>query len=397
MTPAALSAPEREPSKREAWERDCWAMIERRQSDADCTFVYGVASTGIYCRPGCPSRVPRRENVRLFADRFEARRAGFRPCLRCDPDGASQAERNAALAAKACGLIENTEGRPDFDAIARSCGMSRHHFHRMFKAVTGITPGGYLAALKKQRAIGSLGQGESVTSAIAGAGYGSASRFYESVAPALGARPRALSKGGDGEHIRFAVAPCDLGFVLVAMTEQGVCAIELGGDAEALADDFRRRFARACVAEDAAFSQAVANVVTLVEEPWRDIALPLDVRGTVFQEKIWRLLQEIPAGETMTYGELAAQAGCPSAVRAVARACASNAVAVAIPCHRVLGKGSALTGYRWGVERKDALLKRERNRPASPREATDLPDNNALEGEAGFCHAQSNAEKLRLP
>ncbi|MBJ7534045.1 bifunctional DNA-binding transcriptional regulator/O6-methylguanine-DNA methyltransferase Ada [Rhodomicrobium vannielii ATCC 17100] len=343
---------------RDLWESDCWARLEQREADADRAFVYGVVSTGVYCRPGCPSRLPRRENVRFFADAAEARRAGFRACLRCDPDGASRAEREAALVAKAVALIEGAEGRPDFDAIARSCDMSRHHFHRMFKAATSMTPGSYFAAIKKRRALDSLGQGESVTTAIASAGYGSPSRFYEGVAD-LGARPRALSRGGAGEHIRFAVAACSLGFVLVAATQKGICAIELGDDADALATDFRRRFARACLAEDAAFSQAVADVVALVEEPSRAFALPLDVRGTVFQERIWRLLREIPPGETMTYGELAAKAGCPSAVRAVARACASNAIAVAIPCHRVVGKGGALTGYRWGVERKAALLKRE--------------------------------------
>jgi AraC family transcriptional regulator of adaptative response/methylated-DNA-[protein]-cysteine methyltransferase len=238
--------------------------------------------------------------------------------------------------------------------------MSRHHFHRVFKAFTGITPGQYSRSVKERAAVNGLARGETVTEAIYGAGYGSSSRFYEMLAPHLGMKPAAFAKGGAGERILFAVGQCFLGSILVAATGKGICAIEFGDDPETLIDDFQDRFAQAeLIGGDPDFERLVAEVVGCVEQPFREFALPLHVRGTVFQHKVWRALREIPVGTTLSYAELAAKIGQPSAVRAVASACAKNKLAVAIPCHRVVRSSGALSGYRWKVDRKAALLARE--------------------------------------
>jgi AraC family transcriptional regulator, regulatory protein of adaptative response / methylated-DNA-[protein]-cysteine methyltransferase len=340
---------------------DLWReRLRNRDTPEGASFVYGVVTTGVYCRPGCPSRLPRQENVRLFTSGEEAKRAGFRPCLRCQPDGPSLEERQAEAVSKACALIEAAEEKPDFDAVAKGVGMSRHHFHRVFKQTTGVTPGAYFNARRRARALDGLSRTGTVTDAIYGAGYSSSSRFYETCAPQLGLKPSAFAKGGAGEVIRFAVGECSLGSILVAATAHGICAIQLGDTAEELVEALQDRFPKADLkGGDADFEQIVARVVGLVEEPRRAFDLPLHVRGTAFQQRIWDILRSIPPGETMTYAEVAAKAGCPGAVRAVANACASNKLAVAIPCHRVVRKGGALSGYRWGVERKAALLKRE--------------------------------------
>jgi len=337
-----------------------WERLKNRDKASDGAFVYGVMTTGVYCRVGCPSRLPRRENIRFFASGAEARRAGFRPCKRCQPDGASLEERQTEAIAKACALIEAAEDKPDFNEIAQAAGMSRHHFHRIFKQTAGVTPGAYFSALKKRRALGGLGRNSTVTETIYEAGYGSSSRFYEACASGLGMKPSVIAKGGAGEIIRFAVGACSLGSVLAAASSEGVCAIELGDEPERLIEAFQNRFPNAELKKgDADFERIVAEVIGLVEEPGRAFKLPLHVRGTAFQEKIWRILRTIPLGETMTYAEVAAKAGRPGAVRAVANACASNKLAVVIPCHRVVRTGGALSGYRWGVERKEALLERE--------------------------------------
>lgn len=338
---------------------DLWEKLMSRDSAAG-PFVYGVVTTGIYCRPGCPSRLPRRENVRFFASGEEARRAGFRPCLRCGPDGASLEERQAEAVAKACALVDAAEEKPDFDAIAKAVGMSRHHFHRIFKQATGVTPGAYAAARRRSLALEGLSRKGTVTDAIYGAGYGSSSRFYEACASALGMKPGVFAKGGAGETILFAVGMCSLGFCLVAATARGVCAIQLGDNSDSLIEALRDRFPKADLKIGGeGFERIVAEVIRLIEEPTRAFDLPLHVRGTAFQHRVWEVLRSIPPGETMSYAEAAARAGCAGAVRAVASACAANRLAVAIPCHRVLRKGGALSGYRWGVERKAALLKRE--------------------------------------
>jgi AraC family transcriptional regulator of adaptative response/methylated-DNA-[protein]-cysteine methyltransferase len=337
-----------------------WESLRSRDTRSDDAFVYGVAATKIYCRPGCPSRLPRRENVRFFVSAEEAEKAGFQPCKRCRPDGLSIARRQAEAVAKACALIEASEEKPNFGEVARAAGMSRHHFHRVFKEKTGLTPGAYLGALRKRRALAGLGNGRTATEAAYEAGYSSSGRFYEHCAPTLGLKPKAFRKGGAGEVIRFAAGECSLGSILVAATERGICAIELGDAPEALVEGLQDRFRNAdLIGGDAEFERIVARVVAFVDNPERAFDLPLHVRGTAFQEKIWRVLSEIPLGRTMTYAEVAAKAGCPDAVRAAASAIASNRLAVAIPCHRVVRAGGALCGYRWGVERKAKLLKRE--------------------------------------
>jgi AraC family transcriptional regulator of adaptative response/methylated-DNA-[protein]-cysteine methyltransferase len=338
----------------------CWEALKNREQPGGETFVYGVLTTGVYCRPGCPSRLPRQDNVRFFVSAGEAERAGFRPCRRCEPGRASPKERQAEAISSACELIEAAEERPDLDAIARGAGMSRHHFHRVFKEIVGVTPGAYYSALRRRRALAGLSRKTTVTEAIYGAGYGSSSRFYETCASSLGLKPGAFVKGGKGEVIQFAVGECSLGSIIVAATAKGVCAIELGDSPEPLVEALQDRFPNAELkGGEAEFERVVAQAIALVEEPGRPFELPLHVRGTAFQQKIWQILGAIPPGETMTYAEVAARAGCPKAVRAVANACASNSLAVAIPCHRVVRTGGALSGYRWGVERKAALLKRE--------------------------------------
>jgi AraC family transcriptional regulator, regulatory protein of adaptative response / methylated-DNA-[protein]-cysteine methyltransferase len=337
-----------------------WEPLKRRDKSAEGTFVYAVMTTGVYCRPSCPSRLPRPENVRFFGTNEDAEKAGFRPCKRCKPDAAPLETRQAEAISKACALIDEAEDTPDFEAIAKAVGMSRHHFHRVFKQITGVTPGAYLKSLRERRAVEELGRGSSVTEAIHGAGYSSSSRFYETLAPKLGMKPGAFGKGGANEVIRFAVGECSLGNVLVAATEKGLCAIEFGDMPEDLVKGLQDRFPKAeFIGGDADFEQVVAKVVGFVEEPKRGFDLPLHVRGTAFQQQIWQILREIPTGKTMTYAEVAARAGRPSAVRAVASACASNKLAVVIPCHRVVRTGGSLSGYRWGVERKAALLSRE--------------------------------------
>jgi AraC family transcriptional regulator of adaptative response/methylated-DNA-[protein]-cysteine methyltransferase len=345
-----------------------WAAVIGRDPAADAAFVYGVTTTGVYCRPTCPSRRPRRDNTRFFTSTAAAEAAGLRPCKRCRPrrgDGGDPG--HAELVARACRLIEEADEPPDLAALAAAVGLSRHHFHRVFVAETGVTPKAYAEAERARRLRRQLDGGTSVTDAIYAAGYGSNGRFYASSTARLGMTPSRFREGGVGTEVRFAIGRCSLGSVLVAATDQGVCAIELGDDPDALIRDFQDRFHRAdLVGGDAAFEALVARVVGLVERP-RDAAvtdLPLDVRGTAFQERVWRALQAIPPGTTTTYGELAQALGVPRAVRAVAGACAANKLAVAIPCHRVVRRDGSLSGYRWGIERKRALIERER--PAAP-------------------------------
>jgi AraC family transcriptional regulator of adaptative response/methylated-DNA-[protein]-cysteine methyltransferase len=335
------------------------AFVNRDRSKRDA-FVMAVTTTGVYCRAGCPARTPRRENVRFFDTGEAARTAGFRACKRCKPDEA--AAPGASVAARACRTIEAAETAPTLEELAREAGLSPFHFHRLFKAETGVTPAAYAAQVKDRRAKAALADGAAVTAAVYEAGYGSSSRFYEAAGDRFGMAPKAWRDGGRGEQISVAVAPCSLGFVLVGATARGVCAVELGDDPEALAADFALRFRNAeRVEDDPELSALVAEVTAVIEEPKRAVAdLPLDVRGTAFQERVWRALRDIPAGEIRTYAEVAEAIGAPKAVRAVGAACGANPVAVVTPCHRVIGSSGKLTGYRWGVERKKALLDREK-------------------------------------
>lgn len=338
-----------------------WAALLSRSTAPAADFFYGVRTTGVYCRPACPSRRPRRENVEFFVTREAAEQAGFRPCKRCRPQQAALPLRHAEMVAEACRLIEASEQPPDLKTLARNAGLSPHHFHRVFKATTGVTPKAYANAHRTRRVRSELGKSGSVTDAIYDSGYNSNGRFYESAAHRLGMTPRAFRAGGAETTISFAVGECSLGSILVAKSERGVCAILLGDDPEALARELQDQFPRANLSGgDGDFEELVARVVGFVEAPGVGLDLPLDVRGTAFQEQVWRALMSIPAGTTASYSEIAERIGSSGAARAVAQACASNRLAVAIPCHRVVRNDGAISGYRWGVERKRALLDREK-------------------------------------
>ena len=336
-----------------------WEAVRRRDPAADGAFYYSVATTGVYCRPSCAARLANRGNVGFHDTTADAERAGFRACKRCRPGQASQAERHAEAVAKACRLIETSEETPSLDALADAAGLSPHHFHRLFKGLTGVTPRAYAVANRAERVRGELARGEPVASAIYGAGYAAPSRFYDEAPARLGMKPAAFRDGGRDARIRFAVGQCSLGAILVAATDKGICAIQLGDDPDALVKTLQDRFPKAeLVGNDPDFEALVAAVVGFVEAP-QALDLPLDVRGTAFQEKVWAALRQIPLGETASYADIAGAIGAPKAVRAVAQACASNPVALAIPCHRVVRSDGALSGYRWGVERKRVLLTRE--------------------------------------
>ena len=337
-----------------------WAAVVGRDRSAEGHFVLAVTTTGIYCRPGCSARRPRRENVRFFARAEEAERAGFRPCKRCRPNAPSLKEQHASAVARACRLIESAEETPDLAKLAGAAGMSRYHFHRVFKAVTGLTPRAYASAHRARRMRDALHDGATVTDAVHQAGFGSASRFYDASKEVLGMPAASYRRGGRAETIRFALGECSLGAILVAATARGVCAILLGDDPEALLRDLEDRFANArLVGGDGSFEGLVARAIALVESPALEHDLPLDIRGTAFQQRVWQALRDIPAGSTESYADIAVRIGAPGATRAVARACATNPVAVAIPCHRVVRRDGGLSGYRWGVERKRALLESE--------------------------------------
>lgn len=339
-----------------------WNQLVTRDKSADGTFFYSVATTGVYCRPSCGARTPRPENVAFYLTTAAAGRAGFRACLRCKPTAPPLAVEHAALVAELCRMIETAETPPTLAELAERAKLSTFHLHRIFKAVTGLTPRDYAAAHRAKKVRASLGNAKSVTAAVYDAGYGSSSRFYEKSNAMLGMTPSRFRAGGTDTAIRFAVAECSLGAILVAASERGICAISLGDDPDALARELQDRFPNAeLVGGDRNFEKLVATVIGFVEAPGKGLDLPLDIRGTAFQERVWRVLRDIPSGETTTYGAIAQRIGKPSAVRGVAKAIASNAVAVAIPCHRVIAKSGDLSGYRWGIERKRALLERERN------------------------------------
>lgn len=337
-----------------------WAAVSGRDRGADGAFVYGVLTTGVYCRPGCASRAPLRANVRFFGTPDEAEAAGLRPCKRCEPHAARAGSAEAAAVARAVALIEAADEPPTLRELAAAAGLSPFHFHRQFKAATGLTPAAYARAHRAERLRGELATAPTVSAAIYEAGYGSSGRLYAESGATLGMTPTAYRAGAPGERISYTIAPSSLGLVMVGATERGVCAIELGDDRGALAASLKVRFPKAeLVADDQGFAAWVQAVVNLVEAPRRGHDLPLDIRGTAFQRRVWAALREIPPGATASYSELAERLGQPGAARAVAQACASNTLAVAVPCHRVVkGDGSA-GGYRWGVERKRALLARE--------------------------------------
>ncbi|HEY4547948.1 MAG TPA: bifunctional DNA-binding transcriptional regulator/O6-methylguanine-DNA methyltransferase Ada [Pedomonas sp.] len=340
-----------------------WDAVMRRDAQADGRFFTCVKTTGIYCRPSCGAKKPKRENVFFVETRAEAEAAGFRACKRCRPEEAMRPDARGEMIARACRMIETAEEPPTLEALAEAVGLSPFHFHRLFRQATGLTPKGYADAARARRLRESLPASQSVTGALYDAGFGSSSRFYAKAEGMLGMEPQRYRKGGAGEVIRHAIVPCSLGLLSVAATQRGICSMMLDDAPEPLEAELRQRFPQAdIVAGDADFAALVEQAVRLVESPRSNIALPLDVRGTALQQKVWQALREIPPGETLSYTQLAAKVGAPRAVRAVASACAKNTVAVAIPCHRAVRGTGALAGYRWGLERKQALLTRERKK-----------------------------------
>lgn len=333
----------------------CWQALCERDAHFDGQFVFAVRSTGIYCRPSCPARRPRRDNVSFHADAASAEAAGFRPCKRCSPHGQSPVEQLDALVVAACRLLQNSEPAPTLEQLAARIGLSASHLARAFKARTGMTPRAWLAAQRRQRLEASLPQAGSVLQAALDAGYSGTRALYEQPAALSPARRR---QQGAGEVLRYAISDCPLGLLLLATSDKGVCALLFGDDESELEAELQQRFAAAELQRDQrGLRDWLREVLQQVQEPQRAARLPLDLRGSAFQQRVWQALREIPPGQTRRYGELAEQLG--SHARAVARACASNPLGLLVPCHRVVGAKGALTGYRWGVPRKQALLDQE--------------------------------------
>ncbi len=339
---------------------DQMSAIAARDQRADGHFVYAVTTTGVYCRPSCPARRAKAENIVVFSNQQSARTAGYRGCRRCSPDQQSPSELQVETISKLCRSLESAEEWPLLSELAAGAGLSPAHFHRKFKAVTGLTPKQFMAGLRRKRLRAQLGTAPSITDAIYNAGFGSGSRFYERAATDLGMHARQFTRGGVGASIQYVVTECSLGLLLVAGTERGICSMTLGGNRETLIAELKNTFSQADFADgDESFGKWVRQAIALVEDPGFPRELPLDIKGTTFQERVWRILAGIPAGKTVTYSEVATQLGAPQSVRAVAQACAANPVAVAIPCHRVIRQDGSLAGYRWGIERKRTLLARE--------------------------------------
>jgi AraC family transcriptional regulator, regulatory protein of adaptative response / methylated-DNA-[protein]-cysteine methyltransferase len=341
-------------------EKERWRAVEKKDPRAEGRFFYAVKSTGVYCRPNCAAKLAKRENVIFFETPEEAESAGFRACKRCRPKGDSQAEREAELVLRACELMRESEKNLSLDELAQAVGLSSFHFQRMFKRVSGVTPREYAMQLRDERAREALRRNGSVTGAIYEAGYNASSRFYERSGKMLGMRPKQFGEGGVGQVIRYSIVESALGLVLIAGTECGICLVHFGETEEALENSLRKSFSRARIVKgDSEFKRWVKMVVQSIKEGESAKSLPIDLRGTVFQQRVWKELREIPQGTTTTYSKLAEKLGTPRAVRAVARACATNDVAVLVPCHRVVRSDGALAGYRWGIDRKRRLLASE--------------------------------------
>ncbi|MEE1867276.1 bifunctional DNA-binding transcriptional regulator/O6-methylguanine-DNA methyltransferase Ada [Pseudomonas auratipiscis] len=337
-----------------------WQAMLARDPAADGEFVYAVRTTGVYCRPSSSSRLPRIDNVEFFDTPTQAEAAGYRPSKRKVADQTLMAEQHRAKVTQACQLIEDAESIPSLNQLAEQLSMSPFHLHRVFKAITGVTPKAYASAHRADKVRHQLQHSSSITDALYQAGFNSNSRFYESSNARLGMTPGSYRDGGANTDIRFALGQCSLGAILVAQSARGICAILLGDNPQALLQDLQDKFPKAnLLGGDREFESLVARVVGLIEAPGIGLDLPLDLRGTAFQERVWQALRTIPAGTTASYAEIAQRIGASKAVRAVAQACAANALAVAIPCHRVVRSDGNLSGYRWGVERKRQLLERE--------------------------------------
>ncbi|MBV4411952.1 bifunctional DNA-binding transcriptional regulator/O6-methylguanine-DNA methyltransferase Ada [Enterobacteriaceae bacterium YMB-R22] len=337
-----------------------WLAVEKRDRSRDDEFVYAVITTGVYCRPTCRARRPLRQHVRFFNDAGAAEDAGFRPCKRCQPDKSHPHAAQQAKIVQACRLLEASETPLTLEALADKVAISPGYFHRLFKAATGLTPRAWQQARRASKLRDALSGGQKVTRALYDAGYASGSVFYQQADAALGMTARQFRNGGEGVTVYFALGRCQLGEFLVAESERGVCAILLGDEPQALVAELTQSFPKARLTPgDAAFQQRVAQVVGWLERPQGEFALPLDLRGTAFQREVWQALRAIAPGTTVSYQELARRIGRPRASRAVAGACAANLLAVVVPCHRVVRQDGGLSGYRWGVARKRALLARE--------------------------------------
>ena len=344
---------------------DLWQVVEDRNGTFDGDFVYAVRSTGIFCRPSCPSRRPQRRQVRFFPLPELAAQAGFRACKRCRPEDAEPRNPSVDIARRVCRLLaEEGEGLPTLKDLGLAVGVSPYHLQRVFKRIVGITPRQYAEALRLGRIKEELRNGEPVAQALYGAGYGSPSRLYEKAPGQFGMTPASYAKGGRGARIAYALGDSSLGRVLVAATDKGICAVSLGDRDRQLTDELHRDFPAAeIIKEDGALSEWVEAVLRLLngEEPHVD--LPLDVQATAFQRQVWQRLQAIPFGQTRSYGDIATDLGKPGSARAVGQACGANPVAVLIPCHRAVGQGGKVTGYRWGTDRKRKILEREKETP----------------------------------
>jgi AraC family transcriptional regulator of adaptative response/methylated-DNA-[protein]-cysteine methyltransferase len=345
-----------------------WQAVLSHDAQADGKFVFAVRTTGVFCRPSCRSRTPLRKNVSYYNSIEDAQRAGFRPCKRCQPDGDALKEYYAARVAAACRTIESSEQAPGLKELARAAGMSHFHFQRVFKKVAGLTPKAYALARRADRVRFELCRRNSVTEAIYEAGFNSNGRFYAGSSDLLGMKPTRFRQGGKGETIRFAVSACSLGSILIALSKKGICAISMGDKPDKLFRDLQNTFPKArLIGGGKEFERLVSRVIAFVEAPKLGLDLPLDIRGTAFQRRVWKALLQIPFGSTATYSEVARKIGSPRASRAVGHACATNSIAVAVPCHRVLRTDGQLSGYRWGMKRKRTLLQREAStRPRTP-------------------------------
>lgn len=339
-----------------------YRAVETRDKAADGVFILAVKTTGVYCRPHCPSRTPKRQNVLFYLRPEEARAAGFRACRRCNPDASVPRDPRLDAVRAACRMIESAEDTaPTLEDLGDAAGLSPFHLQRTFKAVMGITPRQYWDARRVGRLKANLKAGEGVASALYGAGYGSSSRLYEKAGAQLGMTPASYGKGGAGAVIAYAFGDTALGRLIVGATPSGICFVGLGTDDDALLEELRGDYPKAALAADPdGLGETVAEVAAALEGKEPHAGLPIDVRGTAFQRQVWEALRAIPMGETRTYSELAAAIGHPKAVRAAASACANNPVALIVPCHRVVGSDGAMRGYRWGVDRKRALLDAER-------------------------------------
>jgi len=332
------------------------AALRNRDRGADGLFFYAVKTTGVYCLPSCAAKNPRPENIAYYASADAAEAAGYRPCKRCRPN---EADRDAALIAAACRMIEAAETPPDLAALAEAARLSPSHFHRLFKKTTGVTPKAYAAEHRAGKTKAALRTAKTVTAAIYDSGHGGPSRLHATAAASLGMTPKTFHAGAAGQNIAFAIAPCALGLVLAARTSVGICAIFLGDDEAALEASLQKTFPKAALTRAA--EDSLAEIIAAIASPARAKNLPLDIAGTAFQRQVFQALRAIPPGQTATYSQIAAAIGAPKAVRAVASACAANRLAVAIPCHRAIRADGDLAGYHWGLARKAKLLEAERN------------------------------------